>query len=45
VQSFLQQLIGQPVAIQLDYTKRAWVIWQLQPGETQAIIAQHLNSW
>lgn len=45
VQNYLPNLIDQPVAIQLDFQGRIWVIWQLRRDEVNWVIQQKRNIW
>jgi hypothetical protein len=45
VQNYLPNLIDQPVAIQLDFQGRIWVIWQLRRDEVNWVIQQKRNVW
>lgn len=45
VQNYLDNLKDQPVAVQLDYQGRVWVIWQLTDGELKWVLKNQLNSW
>lgn len=45
VQVYLDELKDQPVAVQLDYQGRVWVIWQLTTGEVKWVLQNKLNSW
>ena len=45
VQTYLDNLLDAPVAVQLDYQGRVWVIWQLTDYETRWVIKNKFNSW
>jgi len=45
VQNYLPNLLDQPVALQLDFQGRIWVIWQLRRDETNWVIQQKHNIW
>jgi hypothetical protein len=45
VQNYLPNLLDQPVALQLDFQGRIWVIWQLRRDETNWVIQQKRNIW
>ena len=45
VQTYLDNLLDAPVAVQLDYQGRVWVIWQLSDYETRWVIKNKFNNW